>query len=383
MATRRVAIFVDMLSAYGRDVLMGISRYSRNHGPWVVYGDPERIAAPIEKVEAWNGDGVIAQAYYLRLRECLQHLRLPVVNVSQNLPDETFPSVLPDNIAVGRMAAEHLLERGFHNFAFCGFTGHQYSELRHAAFAATVAEAGATCAIMNTEPPNDLPNMWTTRQAELAQWVKRLPKPVGMFCCNDARSRHVAEACMNSGVRVPEDLALIGVDNDELVCEMSNPPLSSIDVSAEQLGYEAAVLLDRLMAGAAAPDDTRLLKPTGVVVRRSTDVLAIDDQVVVAAMRYIHDHAATGICVEDVVARAHVSRRVLERRFRALLDRTIGQVIAQTKIDRVKRLLVDSDLPMPEIAERSGYPFVQQLNAVFKSHTGMTPTAWRRQFRAR
>ena len=383
MTARRVAIFVDMLSAYGREVLIGISRYSRTHGPWVVYGDPERIAAPIEKVEAWGGDGVIAQVYQPQLCTCLQHLQLPVVNVSQNLPHTTFPSVLPDNGAVGRLAAEHLLERGFRHFAFCGFTGHQYSELRHAAFAAKVGQTGAVCATIHSEPPQDVPNQWATRQAELGEWVKQLPKPVGVFCCNDARSRHVAEACMNSGVRVPEDLAILGVDNDELVCEMSNPPLSSVDVSAEQLGYEAAALLDHLMDGAVPPDESRLLKPTGVVVRRSTDVLAIDDQVVVSAMRYIHDHVAEGIGVEDVVARAHVSRRVLERRFRALLDRTIGQVIAETKIDRVKRLLVDSDLPMPDIAQRSGYQYVQQLNAMFKSHTGMTPTAWRRQFRAR
>lgn len=385
MGSPRVAVFVDMLSAYGREVLIGINRYTRTHGPWVIYGDPERIVAPISEVGKWGGDGVIAHVYQPRMRRQLQRMGLPVVNVSQYLGESVFPSVLPDNAAVGRLAAEHLLERGFRHFAYCGFRRHRYGELRGEAFARRVIEAGYASERFDTDPPQERPEQWEARQAELAAWVGSLPRPVGVFCCNDARARHVAQVCHRAGVRVPEELALVGADDDELVCEMSNPPLSSVDVSAEQVGYEAAALLGRMMAGASAPspDSPMLLAPAGVVTRRSSDVLAIDDAAVVASMRFIRDHASEPINVEDVLGVAHVSRRVLERRFRAMLGRTVGQEIANVRLDRAKGLLIDSDLPAPDVAERCGYTYVQQFNAMFKRRTGMTPTAWRRQFRVR
>lgn len=379
----RVAVFVDMLSGYGREILIGINRYIRTHGPWMMYGDPERVVAPIEEVERWGGDGIIAHVYQPRLRSMFAVMKVPVVNVSQLLADTGLTSVLPDNQAVGRLAAAHLLERGYRNFAFCGFTGHRYGELRCQAMQEVIAKHGFDCQVFNTDPPHDRPKEWEKSQQLLADWVKSLPKPVGLFCCNDARTRHVARVCEDHGVRVPEEVALLGVDNDELVCDMSNPPLSSIDVSAEQVGYEAAALLDRLMHRHKPPTEPILIPPMGVVRRRSTDVLAIPDEALAKAVRFIHDHAFEGISVEDVVATVPVSRRVLERRFRSLLERTIGDEITAVRLDHAKALLIHSDHPTSIIAERSGYQYIQQFNVAFKRRTGMTPTSYRRQFRAR
>jgi LacI family transcriptional regulator len=381
VALRRVAIFVDMLSAYGREVLIGINRYTSAHGPWAVFGDPERIVAPISGLAHWQGDGVIAHVHQPAMQQLLVTLRQPVVNVSQYLAVSPFPTVLPDNDEVGRMGAEHLLERGFANFAFCGFAGHRYSEIRAAAFERAVRPRNATFSRFDTDPPQERPEEWDDRQAELADWIRSLPRPVGVLCCNDARARHVAQVCLDIGVRVPEEVALIGADNDELVCEMSNPPLSSIDVSAERVGFEAAALLDRLMKRQPPPDRPVLVPPTGVVTRRSSDLLAIADATVAAAVRLIRDHAHEALNVSDVADALPVSRRVLERRFRQTLGRTIGQQIALTRIDRAKQLLIHTDSPTPTVAERAGFRYVQQFNALFKKHTGQTPTQFRRAHR--
>jgi len=384
-ATPVIALFVDIVSDYGRDILAGIATYVRNHEPWTIFGDPERVMTPVEQLQRWRGDGVIAHVSTDTMARAAEACGVPVVNVSQYLPDAPFPSVLPDNAAVGRIAAEYLLARGYEHFAYCGFIGHGYAEARLASFAGRLLDEGHQVQVNRSEPPQERAEQWDRRQADLASWVRSLPKPVGLMCCNDTRARHVTQACVTAGVRVPEDVAIIGADNDELICAMSNPPLSSIDVSAERVGYEAAALLARLMRGEPAPppDQPILIPPGEVIVRQSSDALAISDPDVAAAMRFIREHRGEPIQVDDVVEATHASRRVLERRFKKLLGRTIGTQIAMAHIDRAKGLLADTDLPTSQIAERSGYAYVQQFNALFKRHAGITPTAYRRRFRMR
>ena len=365
-------------------MLLGVSRYVRTHGPWDVFGDPERIVAPIHDLQHWTGDGVIAQAWQPEIRTIVERLAVPVVNVSQHMAEPAPVSVLADSRAIGRAGAEHLLARGFRSFAYCGFNGHAYSEIRAKAFLTAIEEAGFTSTRFDGDPPQAMRGTWHERQAELAAWAKSLARPIGVMCCNDVRARHLAQACLEGGVRIPEDLALVGADNDELVCEMSNPPLSSISPSAEQVGYEAARLLDGLMSGTRPPPASPIfVPPGGVVTRRSSDILAIADPTVADAVRFIHDHAAEPIGVEDVVAAVPASRRVLERRFRDTLDRTIGEEICNARIDRAKRLLIYSDVAAPDVATGCGFQYVQQFNAMFKRVTGLTPTAFRRQYRQR
>jgi LacI family transcriptional regulator len=383
MSMRRVAIFVDMEGSYGRDVLQGVCSYLRSPTPWTVYGHPARIAEPINDLSSWVGDWVIAQIWSREMRASIQSTKLPVVNVSNHLPDPRYPSVLSDSRLTGDMAARHLIERGYRNLAFVGYSGHRYSELRAEGFASAVRESGGRCDVLQAEAPLVHPERWALYQEELKQWLHALPKPVGILACNDVRARQIAHLCQMSGIRIPEEVALIGVDNDALVCEMSNPPLSSIDVAPEQIGYRAAALLEQMMDGDRPPARPILVPPRGVIARRSSESLAIPDPSVAEAMRYIHSHASREMSVEDVVGAVSLSRRVLERRFRAILNCTIYDAIEAARIDRVKAMLANDDAPTLLIAERCGFQHVQQFNRMFKRFTGLTPTAYRRQFRSR
>ena len=391
---RRVAVFVDMLSEYGRDVLAGVSDYIRTRRHWIMFGDPERVVAPVEEIGRWQGDGIIAHILDEKTARAMAGARLPVVNVSSMLaqvPDRQsgqrgskigFPTVLPDNAAVGRLAAAHFLDRGFEAFGFCGFSGHRYSQARGEAFAARLAEAGHACAMHDSAPPQEA-KRWDRLQGELAAWVASLPKPAAIMGCNDVRARHVARVCLDYDIRVPEDVALIGADNDELVCEMSYPPLSSMDLSAQRVGYEAAVLLERLMSGESPPERPIVVPPVGVVTRQSSDVLAIPDSDVADALRFIRDNYARPIGVEEVVAATSASRRVLERRFTQHLSSTIHKQIAAARLAHAKALLVHSDEPAGEVALRCGFNYVQQFNTLFKRAMEVTPTEYRRRYRNR
>jgi LacI family transcriptional regulator len=377
---------MDMTGGYGRAVLAGISQYTRSHTAWSMWGDPERVAVPIDDLPRWRGDGIIAMIWQEKLRDALATLTCPIVNVASFLPGLARPSVISDNIAVGKLAAKYFAERGYRSFAYCGFAGHHYSEVRGKTFAKAVEDMGFACEQFHGDAPQagPGPGHWDERQAELSAWAQSLRRPTGMLCCNDVRARHVTQACLGSTVRIPEDLAILGVDNDELVCELSNPPLSSIVLAPEQVGYEAARILDGMMNGGRTPSGEPVnIPPRGVVTRRSSDILAITDSTVADAVRFIHDHAAEPIGVDDVVAAVPASRRVLERRFRDALGRTIGQEICNARIDRAKRLLIHSDVPAPDVANGCGFQYVQQFNAMFKRVTGVTPTAFRRQYRQR
>ena len=383
MVKRRVAIFVNVAIAYGRDTLLGISRYIRTHEPWLIFGDPDRSATPMGDANEWDGDGVIGQISGPHNHDLLRRPGLPVINVHDHTADWGAASVLPDNIAIGRMGARHLLERGFRHFGFCGFQGHGYSQWRALGFATEVQRERCQISQFDGEGMQTTPERWNEVKADMTAWVRSLPRPVGVMCCNDTRARHLAQICQDVGVRVPEDMALLGVDNDVLTCGMSNPPLSSVDLSAEQMGYEAAAVLDRLMAGGGRPTAPILIPPTGVVTRHSSDVLAISDPTVAQAVRFIYEHAGEPIGVDDVVNAVPASRRVLERRFRTILNHTIGEQIGNARIDRAKELLVHSDVPTPVVALRSGFRYVQQFNMMFKRFTGVTPVAYRRQFHMR
>jgi LacI family transcriptional regulator len=381
MSPRNIAILITLEAGYSRDVMHGISRYIRTHTPRIVYGGPEQVFAAASDIAKWPGDGIIAHIATRAILEALRNIRIPVVNVSQGIANLGIPSVLPDNAVVGQLAAEHLLGRGFRHFAFCGLRGRRFSAVRGQAFAETAEQAGFACARFDGDQPSSRPRQDDPCLAELAQWVRNLPKPVGIMACNDVRAWHITRVCADMGLHIPEEVALVGADNDALMCEMSNPPLSSVDVSAEQVGYQAAALLARLMDGAAPPRAPLLVPPRGVVVRRSSDILAIPDPLVAQAVRFIHDHVHQVIDVEDVVGTVPLSRRALERRFRTLLDQTIYQTITAARLDRAKQLLILSDAPTSAVAEQVGFSYVQQFNTIFKRATSLTPRAYRRRFR--
>jgi LacI family transcriptional regulator len=281
------------------------------------------------------------------------------------------------------LAARHLGERGFSQFGFVGHPHHVYSTEREDGFRQGLAAAGHTPACYHERPAPSYRRRGRllVLNVSLQRWLKGLPKPVGIFACHDVWALQVVEACRLTGLRVPEDVAVLGVDNDDLLCELARPSLSSIVVPADRIGYEAAALLERLLAGGRRPRRPLLVPPAGVVTRHSSEVLAIADPDVMAAVRYIRAHRHHPVRVEDVLREVAVSRRALERRFRAAFGRGLGEEIRHGHLERAADLLATTGLSVAEVADQAGFTSVHYLSRVFRHEMGVTPTAYRRQFR--
>jgi LacI family transcriptional regulator len=364
---------------YCRGILRGIKRYAEGRPQWtLLLLGPERQA--LDELRAFRPHGVIAFVFTYALRNALVRLRKPLVNVGGVLPSLDVPRVGVDNVGGGRLAAEHLLERGLRHFAFLGHARHAYSLDREAGFRQALEAAGYGVACHHErgsfDPMGDLGRL--SRDRQLYRWLSSLPKPVGVFACSDTWGIQLAEACLQTGLRVPEEVAIVGALNDDLLCELARPPLTSVVVPTEHIGYEAAALLDRLLAGDKPPQRPLLFPPVGVVTRQSSDVLAIEDPAVAAAVRFIREHGHQPIQVGDVLKAVPVSRRSLERRFQKVFKRTLWEEIRRVHLERAKNLLANSALPMADVAERAGLQSAKQLSVVFREETGLTPTAYRR-----
>ena len=301
---------------------------------------------------------------------------IPVVDVLGVVAECSFPLVHVDNWAVARMAAEHLRERGLENFGFFGIEDENWSDQRYAAFCGAVAPNP----VAFYELPRQalMSRSWEKAEDRLAQWVKRLPKPAGVFICSDQRGALLLEACRRAGVLVPDDVAVIGVDDDEPLCEACDPPLSSVQPGHPNVGYYAAALLDRLLGEFSPPREPLLLPPEEVIARFSTDMLAVPDRSLVAALRLIRDHAHLGLTVERLARHVGVSRSVLQRRFRSLLKRSIHDEIVAARIKQARDLLTKTDLPLSTVAERPGFKHQEYMGAVFKARLATTPARLRR-----
>jgi len=374
-----VALIVETSSIYGRQILRGITRYVRSHHPWSLFFEQRDLGAlPPAWFTRWRGDGVICRVINPPLARQLHRSKIPVVNLNDIHSGLGFPLIRSDDQAIGRLAAEHLLERGFRHFAFCGFSGQDWSGRRGAAFRAALQTAGFACPVYESSwgGPNAPP--WEDEQDEIGQWIQTLPRPLGVMACNDVRGQHVLDSCQRVQTSVPEEVAVIGVDNDEVLCELCDPPLSSVVPNPEQIGYEAAALLDRLMAGEKPPEQEKLIEPLGLVARQSSDVLAIDDPLIVSAVRYIREHACQGATVQDVLKQVPLSRTILEHRFRKYLGRSPRAEIRAVQLKRVKQLLAETDLSLERIALLAGYEHPEYMSVVFKRQTAQTPGQYRR-----
>lgn len=382
---RHVAILIETSRAYGRGLLRGIARYQRERAPWSTYFQPQGLGDPPPPWLAnWRGDGILARIDNPALAQAVSRSRLPVVNLRGTVADLTFPFIGSDNEAIARLGAEHLLERGFQHFGFCGFARgyHPGLDRRGDCFQRFIEAAGYACRLLQN-PPRKRPRTWEQEQEWLARWIAGLPKPVGIMTANDDRGLQVLDACRRVGAAVPDQVAVLGVDNDEYLCGLSLPPLSSIDINSEETGYQAAALLDRMMDGKPPPKRLPEIAPAGVIVRRSTDVLATDDSDVIRAVQFIREHACRPIRAADVFDELSVSRSALGPRFRHVLGHTIHQEIDRVRIERAKTLLAETSLPIKQIAQQAGFQTVQYLTRTFRRLTGDTPAAFRRRYSGR
>ena len=378
----RVALIVETSLASGRDILRGIARYVRAHGPWSIYYEPRALEESVPPwLTHWDGDGIIARIQNQPIAEAVVGTGLPVVDVLGLVPGLPVPLVHVDDRGVARLGAEHFLERGFRHFGFCAVEGANWSHTRQAEFESIVGQAGFDCSVCRLPPDTRGLANWETQQDLLTDWVRSLPTPVGVMVCNDPRGQLVLEAARRAGASVPEQVAVIGVDNDEPLCEISDPPLSSIMPDHVQVGFDGAALLDRMLHGEPAPNAPIYVPPAGLVTRQSTDILAIDDPHVATAVRFIREHACDGVGVDDMVAHVPLSRSTLQRRFRKVLGRTIHDEILRIRLRRVEELLVDTELPLETVADKAGFAHRQYLGEIFKARTGYTLAQYRARSR--
>jgi LacI family transcriptional regulator len=315
----------------------------------------------------------------------LVRMDIPLIDTAYTLSNLDVPTVDVDHHAVGRLAAEYFLERKFSHFGFFGSAAAAYSRIQEAAYRQRVAEAGSTVSASHTEYLADLttPALWRKAAERTHRWLRGLAKPTAILCCEDGPARYLADVCAQIGLRVPEDVALLGLGNDDLECNLARPALSSIAVPSQRIGYEAAALLDRLMSGEERPAEPHLLPPLHVVTRHSTDLMAIEDEVVQAALRHLREHAWGELSVGRIAHDIAVGRRLLERRFRSVLDRSVLEEVYRLRVERAKELLTDTQLPITTVAARSGFPSTGRLDVVFARQTGLSPSAYRRQSQAR
>ena len=372
---RQVALLIETSNAYARGLLQGIVHYIREHEPWSFHlMEQGRGDDPPAWLEQWNGDGIIARIETPRIARAVVRAGLPAVDVSAARLVPGLPWVETDDEQIARLAAEHLLERGFKHFGFCGDARFNWSVLREKYFTRRLGAAKqSVCSYEPAVAAGDL----AVQVGDIRRWLHELPKPIGIMACYDIRGQQVLDACRSAGLAVPGEVAVIGVDNDALLCELASPPLTSVIPNAHRTGYEAAALLDRLMRGKKVARVANLIAPLGVAARQSTDVLAVDDREVARAVQFIREHACEGINVGDVLRAAPLSRRVLEQRFQRLLGRTPREEILHVRLGRVKQLLGETDLPLYLVAERTGFEHVEYLSVVFKRETGATPSAFR------
>jgi LacI family transcriptional regulator len=373
-----VALIVETSIHYGRQILRGITRYLRSHQPWSVFLEQRELwTAPPQWLRNWHGDGVICRKTTPELAEMLARTNVPLVDVSDCDPALGAPRISSDDQAIGRLAADHLLERGFRHFAFAGFSGQVWSLGRRAGFIARLAERGYDAKTFESPWIGPEARSWEREQQQIARWLTGLPRPLGLMACNDQRGQHVLDACQRLGVDVPEQVAVIGCDDDAVLCNLCHPPLSSVVPNPERVGYEAAALLGRLMSGDAAPTQPLRIEPVGVHTRQSTDVLAIDDPAVASALRFIRERAFQGVSMKDVLKHSAMSRSLLERKFRQYLGHSPQAEIRSIQLKRVKQLLAESDLPLGQIATLAGYAHPEYMSVVFKRETGQTPGQFR------
>jgi LacI family transcriptional regulator len=379
-----VALIIETSTAYGRALIRGATKYIREAGPWTVYIEQRSLqdSAP-PWLKNWGGDGIISRASTPRSARAILCAGIPTVDLNDQVKGLGLPQIHSDHEAIARLAAEHLLDRGFRHFAYFGFPVFEWSVRRHVAFAACVRAAGCKFHENESTPRVSWGHQQSSWEGEVdgaARWIKKLPKPLGVMAGNDPRGIQLLDACRRAGVAVPEEVAVVGVDNDELVCELAYPPLSSVIPDAARIGYEAAALLHRLIKGEPAPAAMQTVPPQGLAIRQSSDVTAIADPRLADAMRFIREHACDGIGVDDVLDHLAVSRSVLQRLFRKQFDRTILDSITDVRIARVKQLLTETDLPLADIARRAGFSYMEYLSTMFHRRTGWTPSAFRREF---
>lgn len=376
----KVALLMETSNAYARGVIKGIYGYIKEHDQWDVYlGEYSRGEPNPDWLLSWKGNGIIARIENEDIAGLIRQCNLPTVDTSSANLIKEIPWVETDDQRISKLAFDHLYACGLKHFAFFG-SYFNWSKWREKHFIDLVRNKNMTCYSYNLALNQEL-NLVEERM-EIESWLATLPKPIGIFAAYDQLGRLIIDSSQKLGFMVPEEIAVIGVDNDSLICELCSPPLTSIIPDTYRTGYMAATLLESLMKGNKLEDLTNLIPPIAVKKRRSTDSLAIDDKYISKALHYIYEHANSGkLNIKEILSFTPMTRRVFERKFLELVGRTPYKEWQRIRVKRIKELLTESDLGLLEISDKTGFEHVSYMSFLFKRETGISPIAYRQMIK--
>ena len=380
-----VALLIETSRAYGREICLGVADYARAHGEWNFILREGDLDAGLPKwFKDWKGDGIICRLSNPALADVLGTARCPVIDTYGHIRHPSIPFIDTDADAVGAMAANFFIDAAFTSFAYCGFTNIKFSDERSEAFRRALGKLADDLRVYRAPMERDSSDV-TIRESrypegspELVAWVASLPPRTAILACNDVRAQQLLNAAAQAERKVPDDLAVMGMDNDEVLCELSNPRLTSILPDTRTIGYTAAHWLDMKMKGNPGKYRELLVPPLNIVERASTDMIASSDEIFVASLRFIRDHVSDGIDVNTVVNHVGRSRSYVDSRFRKILGRSIKDEIDRVRIAKSFVLLRETTRSLSQIATDCGFATASHFSRLFKANHGKTPGAYRR-----
>jgi LacI family transcriptional regulator len=360
-------------------MLKGIAHFERTHHIWTAFHDDQAVSETDPQwLRSKKWQGVISRHTTPELARACAELNIPLVDLNDIEPYAGVPKIRPDNVGIGHLGAEHFIERGYQKFGFAGFSNVLWSRERRDGFVEAVRLAGRECSVFDVEYPGDSTPFWEEEEiGKLTAWLKDLPKPIGVMACVDLRAQQLVSAAHAAGILVPEEVAILGANNDTIRCELADPALSSVAPNAFQSGYRAAAMLRELLEGRKPATYDQRVEPLGVVTRHSTDVLAVEDRNVAAALSFIRERACSGITVKQVIQHAHASRSQIERKFRQHIGRSPQSEIRRVQLRKIRQLLLETDFPLKRIAELTGFEHMEYMCVLFKRATGVPPGIYR------
>ena len=378
----KILLLTDFSSGYSRSLLKGIVKYSKEFGPWVFYRMPlyyrmlNGDKGVVEWAKRWKADAIIAQLQDVDVQE-LKDSGIPIIVQNYKDRKEDVYNLTGDYFNTGVMAADFYLRRGYRNFAFYGSMDTVWSRERADGFKAKIEEHDFKLFTFNSNPEKE---PWSFNPTLLGEWLISLPKPVALFACDDHFALQIAEACKICNIDVPQDVAVLGVDNDQLICNISDPPLSSIVLDVENGGYQAAKLLHQLINNEVNECRDIVINPVRIEYRESTEKYAVADRHIQTILKYIEENYADPISVNDLIRLVPLSRRVLEKKFKCETGISIYQYIQEFRIEQFSNLLISSNKPLSEVSVLAGFDDYKNVFRIFRKYKKLTPAQFRKRY---
>lgn len=384
----KIILLIDISEEYGQDLLKGIAKYSKEHGPWVFcrmplfYREKLGMEGIVDFAREWGADGIIAQLY--NDQDIKKVLEAGIYLIAEDFKERfsDIPNITGGYFEAGEIGAEYFLKKGFKNFAFYGFKNIVWSRERFIGYEKYLISRGHKVFHFDHDEAASR-ELWYYKPSALSQWLQSLPKPIAIMACDDERGQHITEACKHAKIQIPEEIAVLGVDNDKMTCNLSDPPLSSVELDTEKGGYETARLMDQMITGRINETYDVLVMPIQVITRQSTDIASANDKYIAKALKFIHQNIDNRINVDDVLKQVPLSRRALEKRFQETTGIGVYKYIYNLQIQKFAERLLETDKTIFEIALESGFNNSKNISRQFKQVKGCTPIEYRTRHLAR